>query len=269
MKKIVSKFNRLSTAKKIEAIAASVVSVTVMVAAPAAAWFAHQTELAMLTKVNAPAKLYINAATHQEDIINLSLSDIDTEQTNVNYKEFVFCIAGDNVQEYNIQIAHTTNIPFTYEIYPATEITQTENTQIVPVRGSIVQYISEDKQTTLFYSYNSNNKIAGEYLNKDTRVEGRDVASNTYTKTKTNEHQDYDKPADAPQVFAKALYWQNTSPIEVDLSDENVHSFEHPYILKISWSQQGQDDEDAEDDAIDFVHNNKETDMVYITAEVN
>jgi len=269
MKKLASKFNRLSTAKKIEAIIAGVVSVSVMVATSVLAWFAHQTELAMLTKVNAPAKLYINAATHQEDIINLSLSDIDTEQTGIDYKEFVFCIAGDNVQAYNIQIAHTTNIPFNYEIYPATEIPQTGNTQITPVRGSIVQYTSEDKQTTLFYSYNSNNKIVGSYLNKDTSIEGRNVANNTYTITKTDEHQDYDKISDAPQMFAKALYWQNTSPIEVDLSDDNVHSFEHPYILKISWSQQGQDDEDAEDDAIDFVHNNKETDMVYITAEVN
>lgn len=264
-----SRFKQLSTAKKVQAVVASIATAAFAVALPVVAWFAHQGELAMLTKVNAPAKLYINAATHQEDIINLSLSDIDTEQQGVDYKEFVFCIAGENVASYDIQIAHTTNIPFTYEIFPATELTPAANETITPVRGSIVQYVSEDRSTSYFYSYNSENPIAGKYLNKDSNVTSRNVANDNYTKTEVNDHKDYDKTADAPQVFAKALYWQNSEAITVDLNDDNTKKFEDAYILKVSWSQEGQDNVNANDDDITFVHNNKETDMIYITAEVH
>lgn len=265
IKNIVKKFKDMPLAQKVKVVFAAVTTLSLMIAMPIYAWFARQNEIAMLTKVNSPANLYINAATQQEDIINLSLSSINTEEAGENYEEFVFCVSGKNVSQYDLQIAHTTNIAFTYEIYPAAELSGTDYTA---QKGNIVKYTSEDKTKTIFYTY-AGGKIDGDYLNRDNTVTNRNVASNDYNSTEKDNHQNYDTTSDDPQVFAKALYWKNKDPISVNTSDDNIkrNGFEHPYILKVSWSQNGQGT--VADDDITYVHNNKETDLIYITAAVH
>lgn len=56
------------------------------------------------------------------------MADIDVEDG--NYKDFVFGIGGADVQQYQIQLAHTTNIPFEYEIYRAKSVSETENQKL-------------------------------------------------------------------------------------------------------------------------------------------
>lgn len=56
------------------------------------------------------------------------MADIDVE--NGSYKDFVFGIGGADVQQYQIQLAHTTIIPFEYEIYRAKSVSETENQKL-------------------------------------------------------------------------------------------------------------------------------------------
>ena len=65
------------------------------------------------------------------------MADIDVE--NGSYKDFVFGIGGADVQQYQIQLAHTTNIPFEYEIYRAKSVSETE-------KSEAVVYVSDEDQ---------------------------------------------------------------------------------------------------------------------------
>lgn len=77
-------------------------------ALPVYAWFTHKRSIALTTKINAPTQLYITAG-NKESVANLEMADIDVEDG--RYKDFVFGIGGADVQQYQIQLAHTTNIP--------------------------------------------------------------------------------------------------------------------------------------------------------------
>ena len=97
-----------------------------LVALPVYAWFTHKRSIALTTKINAPTQLYITAG-NKESVANLEMADIDVE--NDSYKDFVFGIGGADVQQYQIQLAHTTNIPFEYEIYRAKSVSETEKSE--------------------------------------------------------------------------------------------------------------------------------------------
>ena len=115
-KSIFGKFRKLEKKKKLQLVIAVSISVVLLVALPVYAWFTHKRSIALTTKINAPTQLYITAG-NKESVANLEMADIDVE--NGSYKDFVFGIGGADVQQYQIQLAHTTNIPFEYEIYRA------------------------------------------------------------------------------------------------------------------------------------------------------
>ena len=111
---IFGKFRKMEKKKKRQLVIAVSLSVVLLVALPVYAWFTHKRSIALTTKINAPTQLYITAG-NKESVANLEMADIDVE--NGSYKDFVFGIGGTDVQNYQIQLAHTTNIPFEYEIY--------------------------------------------------------------------------------------------------------------------------------------------------------
>jgi hypothetical protein len=85
-----------------------------------------------MTRVNSPTTLFIYAGGQQEDAANINLGDIEIDSEKLNdpdsrYKEFIFCVAGKDISYYDIQLAHTTNIPFTYELFHAFDVTDSEN----------------------------------------------------------------------------------------------------------------------------------------------
>lgn len=226
----------------------SLVGLSLSIGLPVYAWFAHQRKVATMVKVNSPAKLSIKAG-NAEDIIQFKMAGIDVGTSNVDHaKEFVFCVeGGDNITGYNLQIAHTTNIQFTYTLYKAHS---DEN-------GS-VEYVASDNSKSYYSKAQVFDSTLGDYINEDT-VGGRSVGTATYTNPSYPDNE-------VRQRYAEPLYWQTKAPIDPEAVDngssrsynesEDEDEFLNYYVLRISWDPTE-------------VTNDKETDLVYITAQVN
>lgn len=233
------KYKKLRTKEKIKLVIAMAVTITFLVAAPTLAWFSYQKKIATMAKIDSPAKLSLKAGAG-EDIINFKMSGIDTQDGSP--QDFVFCVEGEDISHYNIQLAHTTNINFTYSIYRARE---TEST-------SGIQYTKASGGDPIYYEKVGNamsiSAINGTADNFSTRTLGTD----------RYEEPSY-KSSDVRQRFAEPLYWQTASPILANNEDfdefyDDESAFRNYYVLEVSW---GPD-----------VTNDKETDMIYLTAQV-
>lgn len=226
---IFGKFRKLEKNKKRQLVIAVSLSVVLLVALPVYAWFTHKRSIALTTKINAPTQLYITAG-NKESVANLEMADIDVE--NGSYKDFVFGIGGADVQQYQIQLAHTTNIPFEYEIYRAKSVSETEKS------AEAVVYVS-DSDGTFYYDKSGDSPISGKYLNRD----GTEILANS-----TLHEKSYDSYGNV-QKNSEALYWQSDGL--------SVNDAENPFcdyfIIRVKWN--------------DKVQNNKETDMVYLTVQ--
>lgn len=221
--------------KKILLITSVSLSAVLAVSMPVYSWFSKQQGLVTMTKVQAPAELNIGAG-NEESCAYIDMSGISVTDPEVTSKAFVFCVYSKAITggQYKIQLAHTTNIPFTYSIYKASE-SDTE-----PVGGEIfVSYEDHISEGTTYY-YTKGDCVEGSYLNQN----GTDIIANntkheitygTYTNVQEN---------------AEPLYWQNNTKIDIV---PNGSGFTDYYILEVSWDGTS-------------VKNDKETDMVYITA---
>lgn len=230
IKAIKLKFNKLSKSKKIQLIAAVSFTVVLIASIPIFAWFTLNRGIAATTKINAPTKLYITSG-NKEASANINMADIDVEEMKdskrVLQKDYVVGIAGKNVGTYKLQLAHTTNIPFTYEIYKASETTQNGD----------VMYVGEDKEK---YYYNKGAKVSGDYLNL-----GQDnLADNTLHNKSYGTYSNVQKNAEP-------LYWQSEN-LKAGQADSDGEFCDY-YIITVTWTESAKND--------------KETDMVYLTAE--
>ncbi|WP_443724790.1 hypothetical protein [Ruminococcus bicirculans (ex Wegman et al. 2014)] len=226
---IFGKFRKMEKKKKRQLVIAVSLAGVLLGALPVYAWFTHKRSIALTTKINAPTQLYITAG-NKESVANLEMADIDVE--NGSYKDFVFGIGGTDVQQYQIQLAHTTNIPFEYEIYRAKDVPEADK------NNDTVVYVSDEENKTFYYNIDGD-KISGNYLNQN----GSEILANS-----TLHEKSYDSYGNV-QKNSEALYWQS-----VDLS---VNDAEEPFcdyfIIRVKWN--------------DKVQNNKETDMVYLTVQ--
>lgn len=228
-KSIFGKFRKMEKKKKRQLVIAVSLSVVLLVALPVYAWFTHKRSVALTTKINAPTQLYITAG-NKESVANLEMADIDVE--NGSYKDFVFGIGGTDVQNYQIQLAHTTNIPFEYEIYRAKSVSETDKS------AEAVVYVS-DSDGTFYYDKLGDSPISGKYINRD----GSEILANS-----TLHEKSYDSYGNV-QKNAEALYWQSVDLSVTDTEDPFCDYF----IIRVKWN--------------DKVQNNKETDMVYLTVQ--
>lgn len=251
MKKIADNFHKLNKVQKIEFVFALLFSLLIVVGLPVYAWFNYTNNLETMTKVKEPDNLDIRAGNFDQ-IVNFELSNIDIEDMAKNRTSqcYVFSVsAGDYKINYNLQLAHTTNIPFKYTLWKATQV-QSDG-------EGIVQYHPLDDDTDITY-YRKDSKIELEALNADNgNVDnyGRTLAqaSGTYY----NETYSGD---DKPEIYAVPMYLKTKNPI----TPENKGSDEHDYfILELEW--------DGKESATNFTkwnkaENNKETDIIYISA---
>ena len=228
-KSIFGKFRKMEKKKKLQLVIAVSLSVVLLVALPVYAWFTHKRSIALTTKINAPTQLYITAG-NKESVANLEMADIDVE--NGSYKDFVFGIGGTDVQNYQIQLAHTTNIPFEYEIYRAKSVQKADKDD------DTVVYVSNEVNKTFYYNIDGD-KISGNYLNQN----GSEILANSTLYEKS-----YDSYGNV-QKNAEALYWQSG----VLPANDNSNPFCDYFIIRVKWN--------------DKVQNNKETDMVYLTVQ--
>jgi hypothetical protein len=227
-------------------ICAMAVTIILVFVLASMAWFYFHRSLQTITEVNSPIKLYITAG-NQEAIENLDLGDIDVEDG--TSKDYVFCVYGSPADDYILQLAHTTNIPFTYKIYKATE----NGSGTASQKTGCVSYQSENKDKSgnrVYYYYEkADTPVSGSYLNLSNN-DGK-IADNTYHDASYGSETGV-KSYDQVQKNAEPLYWQTSVSVTPD--ELSSGDFCHYYILEVSW-----------DDA-DKIENNKETDIVYLMA---
>lgn len=222
-----SKNSKIQLNKRLLVIAAVSLVVLLMTSVTAYAWFTNRRRLDTMTKINAPSALVIGAG-NKEDSINIDLGRIDAD-ADVKMKDVVFCVYSDeSVQNYKLQLAHTTNIKFTYKICKASASAAES--------GDVV-YVDENDNS---HYYTKGAALAGGYLNQSGTIANGSLHGKSYG--------DYNYV----QQNAEPLYWQTTDNIVP--TSNNGSGFVDYYILEVSW---GAD-----------VENDKETDMVYITAGI-
>lgn len=188
------------------------------------AWMRHIRSLqtATLVQVTSLSLEGPNPNTPNTAIINLGDKDISTGGS----ASYVFGVRTNNVPSFTVQLAHTTNIPFTYTIYPATPVASGQTPDITEDGASFVK---------------SATSLSGEYANQTA------LGSNLARRDDDYYNSTYGVKGSVygnVQKNAMPLYWQSSN---ISPSSENSVTY---FILEVSWTAG---------------ENDKETDMVYLT----
>ena len=261
------KFHALPKSKKVQFVLASVLTLTAMVAAPVLAWFANQREVATMAKINSPAKLTIKSG-HSEDIIQFKMTGIDVgNEGKAGEAYFVFGVEGEDISYYNLQIAHTTNLPFYYTLYKSYEDDANGTVKYTDALSEDHMYVLAEEFVD--DSSKAERGIYGGYIN-DSGNTDRLIADSNYTE-KSYDSADYETYNDNThiQYYAEPIYWQtkaavNSTWVDTNGKQYNAYGANDPdnrflnyYVLKVNWR------------AGAFPNgNDKETDLIYITAQV-
>lgn len=292
-----NKAKKRGRASKIQLVAAIIFTLGIFIVPPVLAWFSYQKEMAVSTKVNSPATLAIRAGGEpgeEQSILNFELSDIDTEDESYNhytvgsgdeavtyyYKDFVFCVKGKAISAYDLQLAHTTNIAFKYDIYRAVQddagtivytsldktVTQNYGLKRVQLDGS-GGVVTDSDGNVVYEDWDS--PLDGDYVNNANPAGSRPIAKTGGDSgaVKDLTSRSYDG-TDNYQKYANPVYWLKRG-IPVYTEEKSDDGFTHSYVLRVSWIMSGSLTDQEREEDLDIVQNNKETDMVYITAAVN
>lgn len=208
------------------------------------AWFRQSYSLSTVAKIKASIRLDL-AAGNGEDVSRFQIGTVDTTGDSVTSKDYVIAVKKDKSKDkptnYILQIGHTTNIPFTYTLYKATE----DNS------GTVI-YVGADNITHKYKK--SDTEINGKYLNK---ISDDKILANDKYHSQT--YESYSKI----QENAEPLYWKSndtTLGSGTDLIDY--------YILTVSWAKRpAEQTKDETNDKYKYIDDieDKETDIVYIS----
>lgn len=215
--------------KKTWAVTAIAMALLALLIVPVFGWMYMERSMETMTKINIPYALKLGAG-NTRPIQELELSNIDVSGEQ-KYKDIVFCVySSQENREYDLQLAHTSNIGFTYNIYHASKDDS----------GS-VNYLKEN--------YSQGDELKGSYLNKK---DGSKYATDRFHGTTYDSY-------NSVQISAEPLYWKTTEKQTLNKTTSAITTIDKDtyyvdyYILRISWD--------------DTVQNNKETDMIYIMAK--
>lgn len=215
------------SARKKRAILAVIAAALALLVIPVFAWLYMQRSMETITKVNMPYALLIGAG-DAKPIQQLELSNIDVSGAQ-KYKDVVFCVYSEkSSKSYYLQLAHTTNIGFKYEIYKASRPAADAYAE------NVVSYLGKQ--------YIKGAQLTGSYLNKDEKSSN---ATNTYHNITYGEYKNVQKSAEP-------LYWKTTGQETLPKEKDDTTYYVNYYILRILWDEN--------------VQNNKETDMIYLMA---
>ena len=204
---------KLSRRKKKAVLAVAAAALALLVL-PVMAWLYMQRSMETITKINMPA-LFIGAG-DAKPIQELELSNIDVSAEQ-KYKDIVFCVySTKSGLDYDIQLAHTTNIGFTYTIYKAS----------LSSSNGDVSYLNGQ--------YKKGNELKGSYLNKG----DNGYANSTYHETTYNAYSNV-------QAAAEPLYGRTTNKETLPDSVYNGNYINY-YILHISWDETVQDNKETD-----------------------
>jgi hypothetical protein len=297
LSKVKNGFLQLSLSKKIQLITALVLTLAIVIAAPTFAWFRYQRSIVKFFKIDKPNPLFLSAA-HREDSINFEIDGIvideilvdgegqpirdgEDKEQKITYKDYVFCVTGEAIRSFIIQIAYTTNNPFTYHVYAAKELSEKpvispgvpvdfveytltgEPQEGVPVLSGAIYHSDASEGDVLYYQIDntveeadgvidSNGMYPGTYLNStDGSLADNDTngSSGTYLILGYGEYGNI-------QQDARPVYWQARNVASTPGEhNANKEPFCRHFILRIGWA----------DGTIDT--KSKETDIVYISVK--
>lgn len=257
-----NKENQRELLKKIRWIAFTVAATIVLSCIPVAAWFYFERRVGALAEIDSPISLYINSGAREiqpeddgdikqilleeQKILYLNLNDIDVKAKDsygnqMDHKDFVFCVRGV-LSSYYLQLAHTTNNQFEYEIYKTCE-----NDPEDPDIKTVVYYGAVTNNPYTYY-FKTTDKIEFEAKNKDETITSEDIAKidDSYYKMTYGDYSEVDK-------YAVPIYWISTESIK---GSESGASFANYYILRVKWKTATKE-------------NDRETDILYISAGNN
>lgn len=236
-------------------IVATMILISLSISIIAYSWFGNQHEIGRMQEIVPPNNIYLSAA-HREAEINFQIGEVNTNATDT-HREYVFSVSGSGIPYYVLKMAHTTNNPFTYEIYPASfTMEQPSGTEGV----DYVKYTATGAHTTgspetvpndiyendvVYYIISGNSPISGEYQNN---LENSDPL---LADPEANHHDRTYLENDQVQKNAEPLYWKSTA------REGSANAFCHNYILKVDWTGE----------TIDKTL--KETDIVYLFASTS
>ena len=207
------------------------------------AWFYTQREMSTAAWIKAPVVLDIRAGNDQ-DIKYLDMGNIEVGETD-GYKDYVFCVYGKPIDNYSLQLAYTTNIAFHYEVYRAD----------LSDNGDIV--FQSPENSARFKRVNDIPVIIGLSMNE---IKAQNLSPSQY-QSHALSYGDEKKE----NIVDKAKVQANNEPLYF-LAEENGVKVMKPrnilnnntdfldyYVIHVSWKA-GE------------VHEDKETDIVYLTA---
>jgi hypothetical protein len=211
-------------------------------------WILNQRKLSTVAWIKTPIVLTIGSGKNH-DIKNLDMGDIDVESE--SSKDYVICVYGTPIDNYSLQLAYTTNIAFHYDVYRAKETEDTEN-------GVASTYVDANgkSQTEYFIKSDQTPVIQGETL-AEIEADKEDTV-----KAHQSHHMSYGdenglNPISESKVQSNAepLYWLAEENGTNVLRPKNTkdETFLDYFIIHVSWDKEN-------------VKNDKETDIVYLTA---
>jgi hypothetical protein len=235
--------------QRLELAAAALLTVALAAVLGTQAWLYHQRTLQTLTAINAPVSLAISSGDPNASEC-IELGDIDVSEDGV--QDYVFSVHGPSTESYIIQLAHTTNIPFTYTISYA-ELLDDAPADLTDV---VVYTANDDAQTQYYYrkvasaatanASAATIEVPGKWLNLAASGAATKLASDSYHALTYGVY-------DSVQKNAEPLYWQSSAitPRSANYAGAGDEKFCDYYILTISWAD---------------LQNDRETDIVYLMA---
>lgn len=204
--------------RKKQAVGAVIFALIAVVVVPVLAWLYYQRSMQTITKINEPYALRIGAG-YTQDIEQLELSNIDVSGDEKK-KDVVFCVYSVHPEvQFHLQLAHTTNIGFTYTIYPASKV----ESGGIPYLGN--NYLC------------GSTSIPGSYLNID---------DNTHHATNTYHGLTYGNYGYV-QDYAEPLYWKTAEELSLPSApDDSTGYYINYYVLRISWDNTVQNNKETD-----------------------
>ena len=209
------------------------------------AWFYTQREMSTAAWIKAPVVLDIRAGNNQ-DIQYLDMGDIEVGEGKDGSKDYVFCVYGKPVDNYSLQLAYTTNIAFHYDVYRA---------DLAENGSGEVTFESPDNTAT-FNIVGDKPVISG--------LSMKEIEERKESPTKYQSHALSYGDEKKENIVDKSKVQANNEPLYF-LAEENGIKVMKPrniiegkefldyYVIRVSWKA-GE------------VHEDKETDIVYLTA---
>ncbi len=259
MKKIIDKFKKLSLAVKLQLLTALICTAAI----PVYAWFAYQDRIEAFTRVKEPPS--INLASGGDDsALYITLENIDVNSEG-HEKWVVFSVEPGKYPAYDIQLSHTTNIPFTYQLY---RVSETENGAIKYIDHTRVS----GEETELKYDVmtsaagSTEGMVALQDINSDDGHTGRTLGDET--KLVPLDRVNYAQ-TDKVNQYVRPLYSVARNIPQLNVNEDGSSGRDY-FAIKITWEI----DQDVNTDVNNanywnYAFNNKETDIIYISAKQN